>query len=314
MQFEITKQKLLAIKVLVISMLFAFLCNKFFYFQKNIVDLPTLRFILDVKFLLPLLIGTVLNWTIESCKWYYLLNKNNEVKFRYAFLSVLSGVSVSVIMPNRAGEFLGRVFYLKSGDKVSLSVLSFYTSYTQQIVTILAGLISFYFWKNNSLNDHLLFQVIVPLISILYLSLFYVMHHAENFRIIKYVLDKFKISHIPLINIKDFLALFCLSIFRYCVFTLQLFFICKFMGMQVVTIDLLFAIFLLYFFNSFMPSYFITEIASRSLIAVFIFDFLGDKGISVVIPVFIIWVVNIALPALIGAFGIWKIRLNNKTP
>ena len=62
-----------------------------------------------------------------------------------------------------------------------------------------------------------------------------------------------------------------------------------------------------------MPSYFVTEIASRSLIAIFIFDFMGDKGVAIVLPVFILWLVNIALPAMVGAFGIWKIKLNNQS-
>jgi len=52
------------------------------------------------------------NWGLEAWKWMISVRTFYPVKFLQAFKAVLSGVSFSVTMPNRVGEYLGRIVYL----------------------------------------------------------------------------------------------------------------------------------------------------------------------------------------------------------
>jgi hypothetical protein len=53
----------------------------------------------------------IVNWGIEARKWQYLIAPIYSISFARAFKAILSGVSFSVTMPNRIGEYLGRVLY-----------------------------------------------------------------------------------------------------------------------------------------------------------------------------------------------------------
>src|SRR5215203_3240268 len=49
------------------------------------------------------------NWGIEALKWQLSVRHIYPIRFHQAFKAVLSGVSFSVTMPNRVGEYLGRI-------------------------------------------------------------------------------------------------------------------------------------------------------------------------------------------------------------
>ncbi|RYY96353.1 MAG: hypothetical protein EOO11_13665, partial [Chitinophagaceae bacterium] len=52
------------------------------------------------------------NWGLEAAKWRLLVAPVQPVGFWNALRAVLSGVSFSVTMPNRIGEYLGRMLYI----------------------------------------------------------------------------------------------------------------------------------------------------------------------------------------------------------
>src|ERR1044071_1101258 len=61
----------------------------------------------------------ILNWAIEAFKWKLTIEKVQEISFLTAFKAVLSGLSFSVTTPNRIGEYLGRVLYMKEGKRIN---------------------------------------------------------------------------------------------------------------------------------------------------------------------------------------------------
>src|SRR5689334_6961656 len=54
----------------------------------------------------------IVNWSIEAIKWKIAVKPIQPVSFLKAFRAILSGVSFSVSMPNRLGEYLGRILYM----------------------------------------------------------------------------------------------------------------------------------------------------------------------------------------------------------
>jgi hypothetical protein len=92
-------------------------------------------------FYIPLLLLLmILNWLVESIKWKIAVASVQPVSLFRAFKAVLAGVSVSLSLPNRIGEYLGRVLYLEPAQRVQAISVTVVASFSQLIVTILMGL------------------------------------------------------------------------------------------------------------------------------------------------------------------------------
>ena len=71
------------------------------------------------------------NWGLEAWKWMISVRTFYPVKFLQAFKAVLSGVSFSVTMPNRVGEYLGRIVYLPEGNRLKTISVTLVGSFAQ---------------------------------------------------------------------------------------------------------------------------------------------------------------------------------------
>ena len=85
-------------------------------------------------FLLILLMP--LNWLLEAFKWKVALQGIQPISIWTAFRATLSGVSFSVLLPNRVGEYLGRVLYLPTDKRATAVAVTMVASMSQLIWTI----------------------------------------------------------------------------------------------------------------------------------------------------------------------------------
>jgi hypothetical protein len=95
-----------------------------------------------VMLLLPL------NLSLEAFKWKTLIDKLEKVSFNRAFTAVLSGISVSMIMPNRVGDYLGRVFILEKESHIKGILVTIIGSLSQLLTTFIVGSIALVFSLN----------------------------------------------------------------------------------------------------------------------------------------------------------------------
>lgn len=89
--------------------------------------------------LVMLLMGV--NWAIEARKWQILVRPFESLSFRKAFYSILAGVSISIITPNRIGEYGGRILYLKNKNRLRGVSVTGVGSLSQFTTTMLFGLL-----------------------------------------------------------------------------------------------------------------------------------------------------------------------------
>ncbi|MCK6649296.1 MAG: hypothetical protein L6Q66_06555, partial [Bacteroidia bacterium] len=179
------------------------------------VDIVILGF---VVLLMPI------NWGLESIKWKILLNGLQDISFLNAFVSVLGGIAISLGMPNRTGEFVGRVLFLRKDNRLSGSVKSIIGSTIQLFVTLIFGLFSLIFLKfyyqveySNYIQfeNYQIFAMILFLILI-GLSLFLANKYLNRFLKLKELWSAFTV-----INLKTASLISVLSVFRYIVFVFQ---------------------------------------------------------------------------------------------
>src|SRR6476660_748806 len=79
------------------------------------------------------------NWGVEAKKWKVLLKTIQHISFFTAYKSVLSGVTLSLNMPNRIGEYGGRILYVREGNRIKAISLSIAGSISQLIITLIIG-------------------------------------------------------------------------------------------------------------------------------------------------------------------------------
>src|SRR5688572_10441376 len=101
----------------------------------------------------------IVNWSIESLKWKIAVKPVQEVSFLKAFRAVLSGVSFSVSMPNRIGEYLGRVLYMDEGNKLKTISITIVASISQLIITLLMGGLGLIILRNQIENSELITSI-----------------------------------------------------------------------------------------------------------------------------------------------------------
>ena len=72
---------------------------------------------ISIIYLFPIIILMFLNWFLEAIKWKLSANILEPLSFIKAIKGTFSGVTISSVLPNRTGDFLGKVLFLSEGNK-----------------------------------------------------------------------------------------------------------------------------------------------------------------------------------------------------
>jgi hypothetical protein len=79
------------------------------------------------------------NWIVETIKWRLLIKGVYSQSFIKSFADVLSGVSTSILTPNRIGNFIGRTVYLEKEVKTGAIIRTIHSNVAQFIASIVFG-------------------------------------------------------------------------------------------------------------------------------------------------------------------------------
>lgn len=268
------------------------------------------------------------NWGIEAYKWQQLIAYIEKVRPMAAFKSVLTGITMSLFTPNRVGEFFGRAFTLKRADPLKGALLTITGSICQLLVTLLAGFVavSFYipqyvgfkeawhFWLYIGL---LLFMLIFATIMVLgFIKAPFITRQLErlvrpSWNKIKYYLDA--IDHIER---KTLINVLLLSALRYIVFSFQFYLLLMAFGLNIPYPTALMLIAMTYFVMAAIPTVALADLGIRGSVSIyFIGNFFSGTQLlaaEILAASTLIWLINLALPALLGILFINRLRLVRK--
>ena len=122
----------------------------------------------------------LVNWGIEARKWQVVIRKIQPISFFQSWKAIHSGVTLSFFMPNRIGEYVGRVLYIEEGKRIEAASLTILCSMAQLLVTWVAGIAGIFYLRgyyvNDIINDYtwleMLLVVVIPATLILTLLYF----------------------------------------------------------------------------------------------------------------------------------------------
>lgn len=254
----------------------------------------------------------LINWGVEALKWKLLINSLETISFSRSMTSIFAGVTVSIFTPSRVGEFVGRIFFLESADKIQASLRSFIGSIMQLFITIIGGMAAYCILQIYYENFFKTKQFITPGSVFLLVfgfglltALVAIIYSRRNKQLIRYkkYIEVFTVYSLP-----ELFWVFFLSLVRYLIFSFQYYLILKFFGVNAGSTILFSLISLTFFVTSVIPTFSLTEIAVRGATAVFFFSTISVDSTAIVASSLLLWIINLAIPALIGSVFVLNLK------
>ena len=272
------------------------------------------------------------NLFLEVIKWRWLMSKLEDVSFWNATKAVLIGVSVSMFLPNRVGDYLGRVFVLKKADRLQAVLATVLGSMAQLLTTILFGIIAvlfffpFYVDMNIQLNIWFYSGTIAAVVIVAFTSVFAFLNFSSFSDILHRISGRLyrRISKYSEVfswyNPEFLLKILGISIGRYLVFSFQFWLLFLAFQVPVSYPVAMMLIGLIYLLMAVIPTIALTEIGVRGSVSLFVFGLYfstegmltENLGLGIASASTMLWVFNLAFPALLGTIFVYSLRFFRK--
>lgn len=274
----------------------------------------------------------LVNWGIEAVKWRYLLLKSELIGFFRSFKAVMSGVTISLFTPNRTGEYFGRVFVLKQTKTVPAILLTIIGSLGQLYVTFFFGSfgLALLFQEFKIVDSEYVKTLNVGIwLLAISLNLFFLFLFL-NIQLFYPVLVKIFRNKLPSITASlDVLKshttseLFVVLLFsgaRYFVFAMQYYFVFRMFGIDLLVEKAFMVISCIFLFMTIIPTVALSELGLRGSVSLFMISlvmpgsFSDSQALAVISAATLLWIINLALPALIGSVFVLQLKFLNQMP
>lgn len=279
---------------------------------KNSFENPALWF----AFLLMLA-----NWGLEAFKWQILLRPLEKLSFANSFRSVLAGCSITMLTPNRVGEYGGRILYVKEENRLDAIPLTILGSISQLFITVIMGTGGLIYLKyfdagNNLFNslpaytDDILLYISTSAAIFLLLIYFKIDLLVRLLNKINFL--KKAASHILLLNTfsrKQLLRILFLSFLRYMVFILQFILLLQVMQVQISFFTCFRLLTVFYLVMAIAPTIGFTELPIRAAASLEILQLYSNNLIGIQAASLSIWIINLVIPAVVGSLLIFGIKI-----
>lgn len=261
------------------------------------------------------LVLMLVNWMLETAKWKLLLLKFYPASWISCFRAVMSGVTVSIFTPNRTGEFAGRVLHLESGSRIKGALAAIIGSMNQLLITILAGGVALLFSLDSLMPGEAVLRTVLGVLlfaGLLGLIIVYfrlpllgkILARISSFRKLTLYTRIFS-----LYSISDLMRLTIYSALRYLVFSFQFILMLKIFGITFSYPESMRLISLIYLVMAVVPSVALSELTVRGSVALYFLSPLTGNSAGVLAATSLLWVINLAVPAMIGSLAAFYFRL-----
>lgn len=268
-------------------------------------DWTQIEFHLNAPFFFIISAGLVfLNWSFEALKWQRLMEGLKPLSFKEAIRDVLAGLATGLVTPNRAGNFLGRIARLDKELRLKGILRTFYANLAQFSITLIFGLFGLFFLSASLVESGFILVLIGTLIGVSVSIVLIVRPKYVLMRPFSWIIpESVKDGITELSNFSSRLKrnLMGLGTMRYFVFVSQYVLILIALN-QVMDILILFgAVAVMYLIMTLIPSLFMGKLFVREAAGLIVFSSIGIPDNVTILAGFLVWLINIALPALVGA-------------
>lgn len=264
----------------------------------------------------------VVNWGIEATKWQLLVSHVQRFSFTRAFKSVLSGCSITMLTPNRVGEYGGRILYVAASNRIKAISLTIVGSISQLLVTMVMGCFGLFILRYISHYNHAAFSVLPQFwqtvitslsVSLTVILLLFYLRLGWLVRVMEKVPTLHKIvRHISVLdefNNRQLLQVLSLSFIRYFVFVSQYVLLLQIMEVNIPA-GLCFCLMtVFYLVMAVAPTFGFIDLPVRLTASWSILKLYTINEVGVGAATLGIWLINLVVPAIIGSLLILSIKI-----
>lgn len=252
------------------------------------------------------------NVALETYKWKLLASSAQPLSFPTAIKSYLAGLAISIITPNRIGEYPGRILYLKrknTGRLISVTFLGIFTQFFTLFLFGIAGLIYYNivfpgYWQKLVLLAAIITAIIVGVIFFRFEyinSWFAKRPWMRRLNVYSQLMKRF--------TMRDQLIILGLSMLRFSVFTAQYLILLWWMDIQIPAVAGFLMGTLFFWAMAVIPSIALAELGIRGQVSLFLFAAFSSNHLGILSATFILWLINLVIPALAGSLFLIRMRI-----
>ncbi len=212
--------------------------------------------------------------------------------------SFFAGLVTGMLTPNMVGNFIGRLYYFETRHRGTITFLTLVSNYAQLLATVFFGMIAtFVAGEVYQLGDS--WQVMSVFVTgsiVAFFCYFFIELALKWFKRSRFLkISRAILKENPMYRWK----MIWWSTMRFMVFTLQFSLVLHAFG-ESWSIELILAIWQVYFITIMVPSLFLGKLGVKEFISLGILGALGLNDFAIVFSSLIIWFVNSMAPALLG--------------
>jgi hypothetical protein len=224
-------------------------------------------------------------------------------------------------MPNRVGEYLGRMIYLPEGSRLRTVSVTLVGSLAQLLVTMFAGTIGLFLLRHQiaSVTPSLapwqawivtgaLVLFILMLACYLNVSLL-VRLFESRFRIRRY---QYLVEALEHFETKLLWKLLYLSCIRYCIFMLQYLLLFHFFSVNVSVDTMILVMAVVFWVMAIIPTIALVEVWLRGEVIILLMGIFSTNTLGIGFTSVSVWFLNLILPAIAGSVLILSHRIFRK--
>ncbi len=264
------------------------------------------------KSILILFLFTFANWFFEILKWKNLVSSIKKITFFDAFQQSLGSLTASLFTPNRIGEYGAKAIYYKKGNRKKIMLLNLLGNSSQMAVTVLFGCIGLVYFFSHFEVDLEIYRLRKAAYILAILLVTILTGSLGRFKKIRgFYIDKI-IDFIKNMTLKIHLKNGFLSIFRYLIFSHQLYFLLIIFGIETDYITAMSLITSMYLLASLVPSLAFLDWLIKGSVAIWVFSFISANELVIFTITLITWLLNFGLPAMIGSYFVLNFNFSKQ--
>ena len=255
----------------------------------------------------------VANWALEAWKWQYLSKKLESISFWKAMRGVFTGVTLGFVTPLGLGEYTGRILHLNHPDRSRSLGAVFLCRIAQFYVTVICGGLAIVFYTSVVQEQNLIYSLVLTsfiILTTIFLFLFILFYKRMILLTEKISLLNKLYPYLSIISEykpDEIRHVIFISFIRYFVFTLQFILLLRMFDVIVPWDAMLTGIFFVFIAKSVIPTLF--DLGVREGAAVFFFSAFTNAEENILFASLSLWVINLLIPALIGLFFIFRLKI-----
>ncbi|HVG11944.1 MAG TPA: hypothetical protein VM843_03020, partial [Flavisolibacter sp.] len=226
---------------------------------------------------------------------------------------------ISVTMPNRVGEYLGRMMYMPEGKRLKIIAVTLIGSGAQLLVTLLAGAFAMMVLKEEliaagSINPVFFTPILLGVGAVtLILTAFY-FNLARIEKWLEGLAGRaswfYLIQAVQGFGVQRLLLILCLSAARYAVFVLQYILLFWLFEVEVSAATLIWSMSLVFLALAVIPTIaVVVEFGVRGEVCLQVVGLFTTNSLGILLTSVSIWVMNLIIPALVGSLLILGLKI-----